>query len=1047
MDLVSPIMITATSISCGETYLKKHLSANDYYAEGEKVAGEWFGKGAERLGLGGHVEASDFEAIRQNSHPQTGERLTARGRRPGKVANPQTGRIEDRKPIALHDITLSAPKAASIAAIVGGDERVREAWDQSVKVALAELERFAAVRLRTGDYANSEKLRITGNVVGAIFHHDASRSLDPQLHAHAVLANASYDRERGEWLALQRRAMMEASRYVRRALYHDFGGRLRSLGYELENEGEGFRIKGISREIEMAFSERTRQRLSFESRYRKLFGHSPTKRRVEQFIKDSEGAAEKRFAAEFKAAFGKMPTSGEVQAFVVDWREAKLQEISTPEVRQMQRDRLTVEDLKAVEALVDNAKGRGGVRATPSNHRKAAQLGIDHCLERLSVARLCDVLDAALKFGGNELGSLDPAKLYREVRRRGGAISDGYQMTTEKALEEEALVLRFAKHSQNEHHPLGNIEGLESVTLLGGDQRKAVEELAASSDGVAVLIGDAGTGKTHTLGILHEAHRRASGGKFIALAPTTRATEELMQNGFPEAATVASFLNDSLAQADTEGRAILIDEAGLLSSRQMAEVVRIAGERKARILLVGDTKQHESVERGSALRNLIEFGLVEPQRLHGVRRQRDYHHRKLARLLAKGKAEEALEHADRLGMIEEIPHAPELFEAAAKRYADAVESGRETLVVIPTWAEIDLFNEEARRELRERGLIRGDAIEIQGSASLSWTEVERMHWQGYEPGYALNFHRGVAGIEPGESVTVKSVLPDGLVAERNDGSEVRLTKKQRHAFDVAELAPLEVAAGDELLFRANCPDIGVHNGQRQKVASVSGGRIQLASGEFLPESFTQVCHGHAVTSHKSQGASVQESMLVLGPISLGGGAVDLRQFYVSNTRFKEDHTLFTSNLNRVKAKVGKRNERMLAREFLAGLGKELESLLAQAKGGKAEDEGAADRSARIRQTLREVEKHVERARGAATRRAILDQLGIRNLPERYRRFWRELEKRRRAGRRRNEAPRNAAFVNRFRRGLRVYRWYRRSVRNAAYRNAATYNKPAALRKR
>ena len=81
----------------------------------------------------------------------------------------------------------------------------------------------------------------------------------------------------------------------------------------------------------------------------------------------------------------------------------------------------------------------------------------------------------------------------------------------------------------------------------------------------------------------------------------------------------------------------------------MAEVVRIASEHKARILLVGDTKQHESVERGSALRNLIESGLVEPQRLHGVRRQRDYDHRKLARLLAKGKAEEALEHAERFG--------------------------------------------------------------------------------------------------------------------------------------------------------------------------------------------------------------------------------------------------------------------------------------------------------------------------------------------------------------------------------------------------------------
>ena len=118
----------------------------------------------------------------------------------------------------------------------------------------------------------------------------------------------------------------------------------------------------------------------------------------------------------------------------------------------------------------------------------------------------------------------------------------------------------------------------------------------------------------------------------------------------------------------------------------------------------------------------------------------------------------------------------------------------------------------------------------------------------------LTFTGARRASNPAESVTVRDVLPDGLIAERNDGSEVRLTKKQRHAFDVAELAPLEVAAGRRAsLPRGIAPDIGVHNGERQKVASVEGGRVQLANGEILPEGFTQVCHGHAVTSHKSQG--------------------------------------------------------------------------------------------------------------------------------------------------------------------------------------------------
>jgi conjugative relaxase-like TrwC/TraI family protein len=327
-------MITAVSIAGGETYLSKHLRANDYYAEGEKVDGEWIGKGAQMLGLDGTVEAEHFEMLRNNQHPFTGERLTARTDTVTKLVNQRTGRKEERKPVALHDITFSAPKSVSVAAIVGGDERVREAWHESVRLAAAEMERFAAVRIRSGQFRNTEKLRVTSNLTGALFFHDASRSLDPQLHAHAVMANASHDAERGYWLALQRRAMLEASPYVRDFLYHDLARRLQRLGYKIEADKRslGFRISGISAETERAFSERTRQRHDFEARYEDIFAHRPSKRRVEQFIKDNRGAAEARFRGEYETAFGKSPEQDLVDGFVRDWRDPKLAEISTPDL-------------------------------------------------------------------------------------------------------------------------------------------------------------------------------------------------------------------------------------------------------------------------------------------------------------------------------------------------------------------------------------------------------------------------------------------------------------------------------------------------------------------------------------------------------------------------------------------------------------------------------------------------------------------------------------------------------------------------------------------
>lgn len=165
----------------------------------------------------GPVTAKPFEALRTNRHPLTGDFLTAR---------------ESEKQVAFFDVQISAPKDVNVLALVGGDERVRAAFDAAVKVALAEMERFAAVRERRGEVRTTEAYRLTRNFVGAAFLLDASRDLDPQLHVHAVLANATWDAERSQWMALQPAEMLRASPYVRQVFYRELARRLRQLGYD-----------------------------------------------------------------------------------------------------------------------------------------------------------------------------------------------------------------------------------------------------------------------------------------------------------------------------------------------------------------------------------------------------------------------------------------------------------------------------------------------------------------------------------------------------------------------------------------------------------------------------------------------------------------------------------------------------------------------------------------------------------------------------------------------------------------------------------------------
>src|SRR5713226_5821706 len=113
-------MLTIRALSNGAGYISRYLTEADYYAEGNRIIGQWVGRGAEQLGLSGEVHEIQFEAIRQGQHPVTGEFL-----RPRQSADrlDVTGETQSHGR-ALYDFTISAPKSVSILAEVGGDERL-----------------------------------------------------------------------------------------------------------------------------------------------------------------------------------------------------------------------------------------------------------------------------------------------------------------------------------------------------------------------------------------------------------------------------------------------------------------------------------------------------------------------------------------------------------------------------------------------------------------------------------------------------------------------------------------------------------------------------------------------------------------------------------------------------------------------------------------------------------------------------------------------------------------------------------------------------------
>jgi ATP-dependent exoDNAse (exonuclease V) alpha subunit len=338
---------------------------------------------------------------------------------------------------------------------------------------------------------------------------------------------------------------------------------------------------------------------------------------------------------------------------------------------------------------------------------------------------------------------------------------------------------------------------------------------------------------------------------------------------------------------------------------------------RARVFLVGDTKQHYSVQRGDALRNVIKHSGTPVVRLAEVLRQRNEVDRRFSRLLASGAVAEAFEFADRRGLIREMRDDEAMFGKAAEHYVSNRVKKIETLVVIPFWEEIERFNAQVRPALRRAGLLGEVEVMREAVKPLTWTEEQKVHWDQYQLGDRLLFVRDTRFFKRGVAAEVIAVLPDGVQVRGPKGREAKITRKQRAAFDVGRMQTLAVSVGDKLLIRGRNDDEGFANGDFKEVAHVepATNQIMLTDGHALPPDFAAWTYGHALTSYRSQGSTSEESLVVLGEVA--ARALVRRQFYVSNTRYRGAHAIYVSNKDEILGRLDRPDAgRELATEFM-----------------------------------------------------------------------------------------------------------------------------------
>jgi conjugative relaxase-like TrwC/TraI family protein len=839
---------------------KRYYATADYYSQGQEIVGLWGGKAAALLGLEGTVDKASFERLCDNLHPMTGEPLTVRTRSERTVG---------------YDFTFSVPKSVSLLYALSGDEGIMDAFRSAVDETMREIESEMKTRVRRNGQDND---RVTGNMVWAEFIHTTSRpvkgSPDPQLHAHVFAFNATYcDKER-RWQAGQFRELKRDAPYFQMAFRARLANRLQDLGFGVQRKRDDFEIAGIRPNILKRFSRRTAQ--------------------IEK-VAQEKGITDPKRKAELGA----------------ETREKKGELLSWEKLQKEWDARLTDDERDALAAV--HRREKRYVR--PERGEAAA---VDHAIEhsyvRDAVVAERKLVTEALKRG---IGAVTVEDVTREVAERPLLRTEveGRKMaTTEEMVELESRLIQFARDGRGRCRPLGDPERPISRENFTDGQKAAVRHVLGSRDRVMIIRGGAGTGKTSLESEIREALAEA-GKPIIALAQSVKASREVLRDeaGFADADTVARFLKDKEMQEAARGGVILVDEASQLGTRDMLRVFEVAEGVGARVLLVGDRRQHRSVTAGEPLRLLEEkAGLRVANVTEIVRQKGDYE--KAAKALSEGRTGEAMKELEELGWIKEVDDEERYKELAAAYLSAAAEKKRDgspksALVVSPTHAEAKRITEAIRDGLKDRGKLTKERI-VEGWVPTHLTDAEKSDATQYDAGDMVQFHQNAKGYNKG----VRLIVGDG------ETPPVELANR----FELYHPTQLALAIGDRIRVTAGGKTKdGKHRLSNGAMFTVEGftkrGDIIVDHDWVIDRDFGHLTYGYCITSHASQGVTVDK--VFIGMAAESFGATNERTGYVAITRGREQAQIFTDDREALLKAVSRPDDPLSATE-LADAGSE-----------------------------------------------------------------------------------------------------------------------------
>jgi len=450
----------------------------------------------------------------------------------------------------------------------------------------------------------------------------------------------------------------------------------------------------------------------------------------------------------------------------------------------------------------------------------------------------------------------------------------------------------------------------ESVTAslnqhpeLNTAQRSAVLEILNSREQIVGLDGKAGTGKTTALSVVREA-AEAEGYRIEGFAPTSRAAQKLAEAGL-ETSTLQRHLARG-EQPDTgDKRIYVLDESSLASTKQMHEFVSRVHPND-RVLLVGDTRQHEAIEAGRPFAQLQEAGM-KTVRLDEIIRQRDPALKQVVEQLAHGEVQAGVAKLEQQGRVHEVPSRADRIAAIAREYVQAPGG---TLVISPDNRSRTEINLRIHTELQTRGIVsKGEYQVTTLVARQDMTGADRSWAQKYQVNDVLRYSRGSkeTGIQKGEYTRVMSIdsRSNLLTVSRVDGSERTYDPRRHTGVSVYRDEQRSFSAGDRVQITAPNQDLKIANRELGTITAIDeSGKmtLRLDSGRDLridPQRHPHLDHGYAVTSYSGQGQTAERVFIHVDTDLPAKDLINNRMAYVAVSRGASDAQIFTNDRGRL----------------------------------------------------------------------------------------------------------------------------------------------------